>query len=79
MDVKEAVAQCLGGALSVAVQATTISITTAPGVAVLSVSAGAYEATVDDAQAAAKVDLKVRQRPVFPFFLFGLYLQDSEE
>ncbi|GAQ78705.1 hypothetical protein KFL_000170510 [Klebsormidium nitens] len=58
LEVKEAVAQCLGGALSVAAQATTISITAASGVAVLSVSAGAYEATVDEAQAAAKIDLK---------------------
>lgn len=58
-EVKEAVAQTLGGALSVAVQATTVELTAAPGVAILSVSAGAYGASVDEAQASATIDLKV--------------------
>lgn len=59
-EVKEAVALSLGGALSVALQATTVQLTAAPGVAILAVSAGVYEATVDEAQASASVALKVR-------------------
>jgi hypothetical protein len=61
-EVKEAVALSLGGALSVALQATTVELTSfwSQGVAILGVSAGVYEATVDEAQASASVALKVR-------------------